>query len=89
MLEYIDPIYYRGLRNRYIGYASLTTRRLLDHIYGQYGVITQADLQENEYGIKDPYATNIPIDILFGRIEDGTVFAENANDLYTAAHPWQ
>ena len=88
MLEYIDPIYYRVLRNRYIGYASLTTRRLLDHIHAQYGVITQADLQENEDGMKAPYATNIPIEIPFGKIEDGTVFAENANDIYTATHPW-
>lgn len=84
LLECIDPMYYRGLRNRYTGYASLTTRQLLEHLCAQYGEITPADLQANEDGMKQSYDANMPIEVLFDQIEDGTEFAENTIDPYTA-----
>ena len=65
-------MYYRGLCNRYTGYAALITSQLLEHLYTYYGEITPADLQANEDGMKTPYDANMPIDVPFDQIEDGT-----------------
>ena len=53
-------------------------------MYAQYGAITPADLQENEDGNKKSYDANMPIEVLFDKIEDGAEFAENASDPYNA-----
>ena len=58
----------------------------MEHLYAQYGAITPADLQENEDGMKAPYDANMPIEVLFDQIKDGTEFAENTNDPYTTRH---
>ena len=84
LIECIDPMYYRGLRNRYTGYASLTTKQLLEHLYAQYGAIVLVNLLDGEDGMKAPYDASMPIEVLFDQIEDGIEFAENASDPYTA-----
>ena len=44
----VNEMYYRTLRNRHTGYAIVSTRDIITHLYAQYGNITPQDLQEND-----------------------------------------
>ena len=52
LLVAVDPIYYRGLCNRYTGYSTTTTRQTLDHLYTEYGEVGPDDMKENEKRLK-------------------------------------
>ena len=60
----------RALKNRYIGYANVSTKQLLTHLFKTYGKITGNDLRLNDQAMNRPYDVNLPIEVLFDQIED-------------------
>ena len=44
----IQPMYLRTLSHRTTGFANVSTRQMLTHLYTQYGRLSPADLQEND-----------------------------------------
>ena len=83
LLASVDSIYYRGLRNRYTGYTTITTRQIFDHLYAQYGEIGPDDLEENEKRLKQPYEATENMELLYDQIEDAIEFADNAQQPYS------
>ena len=69
----------RALKNRYIGYANVTTKELLNHLFTTYGKISGNDLRVNDTRMNAPYDVNLPIEVLFDQVEDGMDFTEAGN----------
>ena len=83
LLDAFDDKYLRGLRNRHTAYAGSTALQLIQHLYTNYGVITQLDLNENETKMKTPYDPAQPIEVLYDQIESAMEFADSAGSAYT------
>ena len=84
LLGCVNEMYYRTLRNRHTGYAIVSTRDIITHLYTQYGNITPQDLQENDLKIKTPFDTSLPIETLYDQIEDAVELADAGSTPYSA-----
>ena len=76
LLRCVNEIYYRTLRNRHTGYAIVSTRDIITHLYTQYGNMTSQDLQENDLKLKIPFNTPQPIELLYNQIEDAVELSD-------------
>ena len=76
LLSVVDDMFTRALKNRFIGYANVSTKQLLTHLFQTYGKITGSDLRLNDQAMNQAYDVNLPIEILFDQIEDGLDFAD-------------
>ena len=85
LLNAVDEMYTRGLRNPHTGYSNVTTMGLLTHLYNTYGSITSMDLEQNDIRMKTQYDPTQPIEVLFNQIETAQEFAEAANNPYPNA----
>jgi len=65
LLGAVDDMLTRVLKNGYIGYANVTTKQLLAHLFVTYGTITSGDLRQNDIKMNTAYDVNIPIEMLF------------------------
>jgi hypothetical protein len=83
LIHAVDEMYYKTLRNRITGYASVTTRNILEHLYLTYGHISPADLADNDATMKSAYDPSQPIEVLFDQIEEALDLAAAANAAYT------
>jgi hypothetical protein len=83
LLAAVNEMYYKVLRNRITGYATVTTLQLLKHLYKVYGNITPSDLADNDARLKTPYDPAMPIEVLFDQVEDAVDLAAAALAPYT------
>ena len=83
ILGTVDDIFTRALKNRYIGYANITTKELLNHLFTTYGKISGNDLRVNDTRMNAPYNVNLPIEVLFNQMEEGMDYADAGNHFKT------
>ena len=81
LLLAVDELFVRSLRHRYVGYGTVSTRDILDHLYVTYANISPSDLQENETHFRAPYDANYPIDTLIDQMETAVEHAADINTL--------
>ena len=79
----VDEKFIRGKRNKYVGYANVTTLQLLNHLYECYAKITHNNLRENDQRMNAPYDPNKPFEVLIDQIEDAIDYAAAGNMPYT------
>lgn len=79
----IDEAYIRSLRDKYIGYANVSTLDMLSHLYDTYARITQGALEENDQRLKQDWDPNQPFEVLIDQIEDAVDFAAAGKTPYT------
>jgi hypothetical protein len=79
----VDKLYLRTVNNRITGFANVTTRQMLVHLYTTYDRLTPADVQNNDAAMKQPYNPNKPIETLFHQIEESIDVADAAGAAYT------
>ena len=77
-------MYYFTLSNRHTGYAIVTMRGIITHIYTQYGNITPQDLRENDTKMKTPFDVLLPIKTLYDQIKDVVELANAGQTPYSA-----
>ena len=61
LINAVDDIFLRAIRARYVGYANITTRQMITHLYMTYVNITPAKLIDNNAHLKTAYNVNQPI----------------------------
>lgn len=83
LLAAIGEMYYKTLCHRTTGYATIATRKILDHLYSTYGKITPADLADNDAKLKSPFDPSLPIEKLYDQVEDAQDLATAAGTPYT------
>ena len=83
IIEAVDDMYIRALRNRHTGYASVTPLQLVTHLYRTYGQITPMDLDANVTRFKRPFDPAQPFKTLIQQIEDAQEYADAGGNAYT------
>jgi hypothetical protein len=83
LITAIQPMYLRALSHRITGFANVTTRQMLVHLYTNYGRLTPADVQANDHTMKAQYDPNQPIETLFDQIETAIDIADAASAPYS------
>jgi len=83
LIAAVDEKFIRSKRNKYVGYANVTTLQLLNHLYENYAKITRNNLCENDQRMNTAYDPNNPIEVLIDQIEDAINFAATGNVPYT------
>ena len=61
----VDDIFINTLCDRHVGYANVSTRDLLTHLYNTYGKITEVDLNKNQEVMGEAFGPNLPIESFF------------------------
>ena len=67
----VDGMYLQTLSHRVTGFANVTTRQFLVHLYAA----LPADLIANDTKMKSGYDPNLPIESFINQIEDGVALA--------------
>ena len=83
ILDATDVTYITSLKDRTTGFARVTTRQLIEHLYNNYGRITVETLTDNEARMKQPWDVTTPIELLFEQIDDGQAYATAGGEPYT------
>ena len=82
IIKSVDDLYLKALKHRITGYANITTREMLNHLYTSYGKMTPQDLQLLDEDMKKPYDPHLPIENLYEQIENGKDLTEAAGAPY-------
>ena len=83
VIEAVEEIYIQSLRNKYVGYANVTTKKLLNHLYTSYANITPSTLLDNDKIMREPLDPSQPLDTFFAKIEECQELAAAGNTPYT------
>lgn len=75
VIDAVHPHYIRALHDNLLGYGSLTCLQLLDHLWTNYGTITQDELDQNVVRMTQAWSPPTPIETLFTQLDDGIIFA--------------
>ena len=73
------------LSHQVVGFANITTKQMLTHLYKQYGRLSPADLQENDAKMRAQYDPSQLIESFINQIEDAIALAVATNAPYTSA----
>ena len=83
LIEAVDDLYLKALRNKYVGFSNQTFLTMIAHLYLHYAKISPTDLSLNDQAMKKPYDPNLPIENLFEQINDAVEFAAAGKTPYT------
>ena len=82
IIQAVHDLYLKTLKHRITGYANVSTREMLNHLYTSYGKMTPQDLQLLDSEMKTPYDPQLPIENLYEQIENAKDVAEAAGAPY-------
>ena len=85
LIEAVDDIYLKALRNKYVGFSNQTFLTMMAHLYLHYAKISPSDLTLNNKAMKKAYDPNQPIENLFEQINDAVEYAAAGKNPYTDA----
>ena len=76
IIQAVNDLYLKTLKHRITGYANVSTREILNHLYTSYGKMTPQDLQLIDSEMKASYDPQLPIENLYKQIENAKDVAE-------------
>jgi hypothetical protein len=79
----MEEVFIHSLRNKFTGYASSSTKDILNYLYDKYAKNTDTALQENDAKMRSPYDPSLSIEVFFAKIEECQEFAAAGNIAYT------
>ena len=68
LINAIKPIYIEILEEDYVGYKNRTIYDLFNHLFTNYGTISNKELENNERKLKEEWDPHTPIEHLFKKI---------------------
>jgi hypothetical protein len=71
-----EPMYLEILNENMVGYANISARDMLDHLFETYGNITAVDLEINSEHMRRAWDPQQPVETLFKQIQDCADFLE-------------
>lgn len=83
LLAAFDPIYFRALRNRHVGFANRTIREIIEFLFTNYGNITPMDLKANTDRLNAPWDPSTPFEMLIDQVEECQELAEIGNQPFS------
>jgi hypothetical protein len=87
IISVFEPMYLDILNDNMVGYANISARDMLDHLFETYGNITAVDLELNFEHMRRAWDPQQPVESLFKQIQDCTDYSESGGVLI--GHPQQ
>ena len=85
ILEAVDEVYLKPLRQPHIGYSNRPARDMLQHLFTTYGKISPHNLAQNNINFERDWDPSSPIELLFDQIDTCQEYATDGNQPYTDA----
>jgi hypothetical protein len=76
IISVFEPIYLYILNDTMVGYANISARDILDHLFKTYGNITAVDLEINFKHMRRAWDPQQPVESLFKQIQDCADYSE-------------
>jgi hypothetical protein len=87
VISLFEPMYLDVLNDNMVGFANISARDMLDHLFGTYGNITVVDLEINFEHMRRAWDPQQPVEYLFKQIHDCAYYSEAGGVLI--GHPQQ
>jgi hypothetical protein len=87
IISVFEPMYLDILNDNMVGYANISARDMLDHLFETYGNITAVDLEINFEHMRWAWDPQQPVESLFKQIQDCACYCEAGGVLI--GHPQQ
>jgi hypothetical protein len=87
IISVFEPMYLDILKDNMVGYANISARDMLDHLFETYGNITAVDLEINFEHMRRAWDPQHPVESLFKKIQDCADYSEAGDVLI--GHPQQ
>jgi hypothetical protein len=84
ILQAVPSTYTNALKNKFIGFANVSSLDILTHLFNDYGRITTHDLDQNMKTLHKEWAPSNPIEDLFEQIRKCREFAINDDPISEA-----
>jgi len=75
LIKAVPSIYIEELQDPVLGFATVTTRQLLQHLDDNYGTVTARDLAKNMDQMNQPWTGDQPIENLWIQIQRAKIYA--------------
>jgi hypothetical protein len=76
IISVFEPMYLDILNDNMVGYAKISARDMLDHLFETYGKITAVDLEINFEHMRRAWDPQQPVETLFKKIQDCADYSE-------------
>jgi uncharacterized protein YbgA (DUF1722 family) len=76
IISVFEPMYLDILNDNMVGYANISAREMLDHLFETYGNITAVDLEINFEHMRRAWDPQQPVESLFKQIQDCADYSE-------------
>jgi hypothetical protein len=76
IISVFEPMYLEILNDNMVGYANITARYMLEHLFETYGNITAVDLEINFEHMRRAWDPQQPVESLFKQIQDCADYSE-------------
>jgi hypothetical protein len=87
IISVFEPMYLYMLNDNMVGYANISAKGMLDHLFETYGNITAVDLEINFEHMRRAWDPQQPVETLFNQIQDFADYSEAVGVLI--GHPQQ
>ena len=85
LLSDVDKLFVSSLCHHCVGYGTISTYDIIDHLYVTYENIPPSNLQENETRFRASYDANHPIETPIDQVETSVEYASAVNTPYSPA----
>jgi hypothetical protein len=76
IISVFEPMYLEILNDNMVGYANISARDMLDHLFETYGNITAVDLEINFEHMRRTWDSHQPVETLLKQIQDCADYSE-------------
>jgi hypothetical protein len=76
IISLFEPMYLDILNDNMVGYANISARGMLDHLFETYGNITAVNLEINSEHMRRAWNPQQPVETLFKQIQDCAEYSE-------------
>jgi hypothetical protein len=76
IITVFEPMYLDILNDDMVGFANITAREMLNHLFLTYGNITTVDLENNFDQMRKAWDSHQPVETLFNKVQDCTELSE-------------
>jgi hypothetical protein len=87
IISVFEPMYLDILNDNMVGYANISSRGMLDHLFETYGNITAVNLEINFEHMRRAWDPQQPVETIFKQIQDCADYSEASGVLI--GHPQQ
>jgi hypothetical protein len=87
IISVFEPMYLEILNDNMVGYANISARDMLEHLFETYGNTTAVDLEINFEHMRRAWDPQQPVETLFKKIQDCADYSEAGGVL--VGHPQQ